>query len=185
MNKIIIMLLLLSLITPLSVQAHTTLTSSTPAEGEVLQKQPADIELVFGTVIEESGSMTLKGSNQDYKMENISINENVMTGSVNEELPNGPYIISWSIIGEDGHPIEGQVPFSLNAEMVAEEAPAEIEEPEEPEQETAAEQQSESSEAAESADNSQGGSGLLSTVLLGAAAVLVGFGLYKLLKKKA
>ena len=181
MNKIVIILLVLTFIIPLSAQAHTTLTTSTPAEGEVLLTQPKQLELVFGTVIEEGSAMELEGPTQKYEVENISINENIMTGSLDEELPNGQYMISWKIIGEDGHPIEGQVPFSLNAETVSEEPPAKSDAPEE---EPAAEPQTESPEATESADNSQGGSGLLPTVLLVAAVVLVGFGLYKLLKKK-
>ncbi len=182
MNKIVTLLLLLLVITPLSTQAHTTLTSSTPAEGEVLQVQPKEIELVFGTVIEEGSSMVLEGAEQNYDVENISINENVMTGSLTEELPNGQYIIVWKIIGEDGHPIEGQVPFGIKAEELAEEEPAESETPEE---EAAAKQQTESPEVNETVEDGGEGSGLLSTVLLIAAAVLIGFSLYKLLKKKA
>src|SRR5690606_16801030 len=187
MNRIITLLLFLMIATPLSAQAHTTLTSSTPAEGEVLQVQPKEIELVFGTVIEEGSSMVLEGAEQNYELENISINENVMTGSLTEELPNGQYIIVWKIIGEDGHPIEGQVPFGIKAEEAAEEEPAEEEsaESETPEEEPAANEQAESPEANESVESSEAGSGLLSTVLLIAAAVLIGFSLYKLFKKKA
>lgn len=188
MNKIITLLLFLMLITPLSAQAHTTLTSSTPAEGEVLSVQPEEIELVFGTVIEEGSSMSLEGPEQNYDVENISINENVMTGSLEEGLPNGQYIITWKIIGEDGHPIEGQVPFGIKAEEIAEEEPAENEAAEDElatEEDPATEQQEESSEANETVEGSEEGSGLLSTVLLLAAAVLIGFSLYKLLKKKS
>jgi methionine-rich copper-binding protein CopC len=182
MDKFIIILLLLMSAMPLSAQAHTTLTSSNPSEGEVLQMQPEQLELIFGTVIEEGSVMTLAGPDQSYEVENISINENVMTGSINTELPNGQYIIAWNIIGEDGHPIEGQLPFSVNAEAVSEE-PAD----EQPatEEQPAIDEQTENPEAAESADSSQERGGLWSTVLIAAAAVLVGFGFYKLLKKKA
>ncbi|WKA57973.1 copper resistance protein CopC [Planococcus shenhongbingii] len=182
MKKITIISIMILLMLPLSVQAHTTLISSNPAEGEVLQMQPEELELVFGTVIEEGSTMTLKGPDQSYPIEDIAISENTMTGAISEELPNGQYIIGWEIIGEDGHPIEGEVPFNLTAEAAAAEPPAENEATEE---EPVIEEQTESPEATEPSESGQEEGSPLSTILLVAAAILVGFGVYKLLKKKA
>lgn len=182
MKKIMILLLLFVGMAPFSVQAHTTLTSSNPAEGEVLAVQPDQIELIFGTVIEEGSSMTLEGPETPVEIENITISDNVMAGTISEELPNGQYIIVWKIIGADGHPIEGQIPFGVDAEVPAEEA-ADEEAPEEEiiEEEPVAQEEN---EAAENTESEGENSNVWITVLIAAAIILLAVGMAKLLKNK-
>ncbi|HSP22126.1 MAG TPA: copper resistance CopC family protein [Planococcus sp. (in: firmicutes)] len=184
MKKLIVAALLVLLVMPFTAHAHTALTSSNPAQGEVLAENPEELELVFGTIIEEGSTMTLKGPEADVALDNISISENVMKASITEALVNGQYIISWKIIGEDGHPIEGEILFSSDTapteEAVSEEVPEEAAEepaPEEQPVESSSEQQA-------AADEGTGDGGVLTILLLIAFAVLVGFGAMLLIKRK-
>ena len=180
MKKIVILALLCIFAMPLTALGHTTLTESNPAEGEVLAEIPKNIELTFGTVIEEASTMELQGENSTYTFENISVSDNILSGTVNEDLENGQYIIVWKIIGEDGHPIEGEIPFGIDAEPAAEEPVAE-EEPALEEQPAAEESVSQDEEAEVDED---GSSSPWITVLIAALAIIIIFGIIKLVKKK-
>ena len=39
-----------------------------------------------------------------------------MIGKLSQNLENGDYLIKWTIVGKDGHPIQGEVPFSVQIE---------------------------------------------------------------------
>ncbi|MGH2316829.1 copper resistance CopC family protein [Planococcus sp. SE5232] len=174
MFKKLFVLLFLIISIPFSVQAHTTLLSSTPAEGENVAEALEEVQLVFGTKIEEGSTMTIEGESESFEFANIAIAEDTMVGDFKETLPNGSYRILWNIIGEDGHPIEGEVAFgvSIEAEEEVETSPVETEVAEEL-----------ANPVVESAEGESGGN-LMVTVLLILAAVLVIYGIYKLLLKK-
>jgi methionine-rich copper-binding protein CopC len=181
MKKLLVFVLLFVLALPFSVEAHTTLTSSTPAEGEMMTEPLSEIQLEFGTAIEQGSKMNLQGEDASYEFESIEVNGNIMTGAIGEELPNGAYTVQWNIIGADGHPIEGEYSFGINVETVAEEPAAE----EPATQEPAAEEPDEAEEPAQPADSSDSGNNAFVTVLIIVAALLLVGGLYGLLKKKS
>ena len=106
-----------------------------------------------------------------------------MKGSITDVLENGQYIISWKIIGEDGHPIDGEIVFSVDApvsEVATEPSPEEpaLEEP------ASAEPVEAASENLAAANESTEDSGVLTMLLLIAITVLVGFGSVLLIKMK-
>lgn len=176
MLKKIFGLLFLIFIIPFSTLAHTTLLSSTPAEGENLTEALKEAELVFGTKIEEGSTMTIEGEGGSFEFDSIAVEGDTMSGAFSESLDNGSYRILWNIIGEDGHPIEGEIAFGVTVEE--EEAPATTETAEEPAEQSAAP----SEEAAD--EQPEEGGNLLVTILLVLAAVLAVYGIFKLLKKK-
>ncbi|WP_449444109.1 copper resistance CopC family protein [Ureibacillus acetophenoni] len=50
---------------------------------------------------------TLLNSNgESISVANISVNGNVLSGSLTDPLENGVYTVDWSVIGGDGHLIE-------------------------------------------------------------------------------
>ncbi|MDQ0428219.1 methionine-rich copper-binding protein CopC [Planomicrobium stackebrandtii] len=180
LNKFFVILSLI-LIFPFSVQAHTTLMSSTPAEGETVTEALDEVQLVFGTRIEEGSTMTIEGESGTLEFDGITVAEDSMTGEFSKPLANGNYRILWNIIGEDGHPIEGEIAFSISVEAEEEPAtaPAAEEKAEEP-----AEQSVSASEEGAAPEVAEEGSNLLVTSVLVLIAALVIFGIYKLLMKK-
>lgn len=185
MKKAIMLLCLLMMLAPMATLAHTTLSSSNPTAGQVVTEQLEQLELTFATEIEEGSSMVLQGPSGTVELTEVSIAGNVMLGTLINELADGQYTISWKIIGADGHPIEGEVPFSIEmatveAEPEAEESAEEaIEEPEaeEPEAEETADM------ATSAADNETEG-GFLTIGLVILLVVLAGAMVLLLVKKK-
>lgn len=194
MKKIMMLLILAIFSMPLIGQAHTTLSSSSPAEGDVVVEPLEEVVLTFGTVIEQGSLMTLESRGTSYEFDEITLSEGVMTGTITEELPNADYIIRWEIIGADGHPIEGEVPFELNVEAVAEEPAAEEKEPEAAQEESATEEPAIEEEPAvetatpaaeeNAAQTTEEEGNPLFTVFLVVALLAIGFIAYRLLKKK-
>ncbi|AIY04185.1 hypothetical protein Plano_0220 [Planococcus sp. PAMC 21323] len=184
MKKIMILFVLAIFALPVVGQAHTTLSSSTPAQGSVVTESLEEIVLTFGTVIEQGSTMTLESAGETYDFEEVTLSSEIMTGVIKEKLPNGSYTIQWKIIGVDGHPIEGEVPFEVAVEVVEEEPVEEtvVETEEEPvvEEELATEEQS--VQATESTE--EAGGNMLTTILLILAVVVIGFVVFRLMKKK-
>ncbi|MGE6368045.1 copper resistance CopC family protein [Planococcus kocurii] len=179
MYKKFLILVFLLLLVPVSVQAHTTLLSSTPAEGENIMEALKEVQLVFGTKIEEGSTMSIEGESGSFEFDRIVVGDNSLVGTLNEALPNGSYRILWNIIGEDGHPIEGEITFGVSIEIEEEVTPAVVsEKTEEPEAKTTAASETVAETQTESDSN------LLVTILLVLAAILVVYGIYKLLLKK-
>lgn len=179
MNRMVMLLFLSLLALPLVGQAHTTLSSSTPAEGEVVGEALEEVELTFGTTIEQASTMTLESEGMTYEFEEITLSEKIMKGTISEELPNGAYVIRWNIIGADGHPIEGEVPFELDVEVPADKPAAEEEEPVE---ETPAAEEPEVSSVQDETEADEGSPWV--TILIGAVLLAGLFGVYRMWKKK-
>ena len=110
--------------------AHTSLTESNPADGEVVIEPIQELNLIFGTKVEESSSITVIDSySQPVSIESISINYDKMTATFLQPLENGVYEVKWNIIGADGHPMEGNVSFTVDVPMTetSVEEPVEVE----------------------------------------------------------
>ncbi|AJD89537.1 hypothetical protein JMA_02200 [Jeotgalibacillus malaysiensis] len=95
--------------------AHTYLSSSTPEDGQVLTQPVEEIVLQFETEVEELSTMRLYRNDELVEMDVLRTDQNQLIGDIPEELANGTYVVDWSIIGEDGHPIEGEISFSIEA----------------------------------------------------------------------
>jgi len=121
MKKIIFAALVCFFIMSSDAYAHTGLKSSNPENGSTVTEALNEISLIFETKIEKTSSFKLlNATNDEIEVTNISIGEYEMIGSVDKSIENGPYTIQWKIIGVDGHPIEGEVPFILNAPVLEE-----------------------------------------------------------------
>jgi methionine-rich copper-binding protein CopC len=91
------------------VSAHTGLESSSPSNGETITEDIQEIALEFETVIETGSSFSLLSeAGKEIPVQDIQVNGNTLTGKASEPLENGNYNVKWSIVGEDGHPIDGE-----------------------------------------------------------------------------
>lgn len=110
--------------------AHTGLESSNPSDGSTITDPIEEITLTFLTKIEQTSSFEIHGpNNTEVPVKDIVVVDDIMTGTV-DGLDNGEYTLTWNIIGADGHPINGDVSFTVNLPAV--EAPVqEIEQEEE------------------------------------------------------
>jgi copper resistance protein C len=119
-KNILLSLLLLFTFTN-TVTAHTGLENSSPKDGEVITEQFSDISLDFETKIEQGSTFKVSVINGPVvPIANITLNEKQMTGSVEQPLENGEYLVQWAIIGADGHLIEGEFTFFVEMEQTEE-----------------------------------------------------------------
>ena len=111
-------------VTPVS--AHALLLRSTPEANAVLEKSPAQVELVFSEPLEpELSSITVFDSNNlivdagDVRVDPSNLFR--MTVSM-RSLPDGVYTVTWKVVSSiDGHQTIGTYPFAVgnaNADAV-------------------------------------------------------------------
>ncbi|EMF47281.1 hypothetical protein B481_0853 [Planococcus halocryophilus Or1] len=98
-----------------------------------------------------------------------------MTGNFSETLPNGSYRILWNIIGEDGHPIEGNIAFGMSIEVEEKEASITS---------SVVDGTASATEKKLAEVQTEKHNNIPVTILLVLAAVLMGYSIYKLLVKK-
>ncbi|MDE5055146.1 copper resistance protein CopC [Niallia taxi] len=99
--------------------AHTGLESSTPGNGEIVKEDLRKISLTFETKIEQGSNFTILNSdNKEISVKNLEKTDNQLIGSIASPLENDDYVIKWEIIGIDGHIINGEYTFTVDAPVV-------------------------------------------------------------------
>lgn len=117
MKKLILATLIFIFTISSNAYAHTHLDSSTPEDGQVVTEELSEITLHFEGKIEQTSKMVLSNSQgQTLPIGNISMEDGKMIGSLESPMENGDYLLTWNIIGADGHPIEGEISFSVDVE---------------------------------------------------------------------
>ncbi|CAK6471638.1 hypothetical protein BFRIG_01361 [Peribacillus frigoritolerans] len=98
--------------------AHTSLKDSTPKDGEVIAEPVQEVTLIFGTKVEQTSKLNVLNSNgESIPLGNFVIEADEMWATFLQPLENGDYKVNWTIIGEDGHPIDGHFSFTVNVPM--------------------------------------------------------------------
>lgn len=95
--------------------AHTELASSDPADGSTLADAPDEVVLTFEGEVGEGSSFTVTGPDGaaagEGELDLDVTDRNVLRGQV-EVAAAGEYTVSWSVVGEDEHAVEGEVTFT-------------------------------------------------------------------------
>jgi methionine-rich copper-binding protein CopC len=97
--------------------AHTALIDSFPAPGEVLDKSPSEVRLIFNESLGSGSSFEIFGENFK-KVEGISPEVDPATPS--EMIASIPplqartYTLQWTAISADGHSVTGSFSFSIS-----------------------------------------------------------------------
>ena len=117
MKKLLLFTLIFMLAFTTNAFAHTHLESSSPENGQVVTEELREIFLTFGEKLERLSTFELSNSDgQSIPVENENITiEEQMKGTLANPLENGEYTVVWKIVAADGHPIEGEFTFSVDA----------------------------------------------------------------------
>ncbi|GLO67077.1 MULTISPECIES: copper resistance protein CopC [Oceanobacillus] len=106
-----------------TVFAHTHLDSSNPEDGSTLTEAIDTIQLYFDTVIEQNASLQIENSEGDtFEATDISITDGELVATLEEDLANGSYTVTWDIIGVDGHAMQDSISFEIDADEEVEES---------------------------------------------------------------
>ncbi|MDQ1147466.1 methionine-rich copper-binding protein CopC [Bacillus sp. SORGH_AS 510] len=112
-NKISLITALLLFLLGTNVFAHSHLEDSSPKDGAVLTESLKEIKLTFETNLEPTSTFTLADANGTAVTLPVEIKGNQLVGVLQKDLANGAYSIHWKIIGTDGHPLEGDLSFTV------------------------------------------------------------------------
>ncbi|GAA4582649.1 hypothetical protein GCM10023194_18010 [Planotetraspora phitsanulokensis] len=96
-------------------QAHTTLKSSTPAknaEVEGLRK----VTLEFSESVRFPTLLVRGAGGKRYESGQPVVNGVKVSVGVDASIPAGAYTIAWRVVSEDGHPLTGEIPFTVAGE---------------------------------------------------------------------
>jgi methionine-rich copper-binding protein CopC len=97
--------------------AHNSLIGSDPKDGAALESGPARIELKFDQPVRAGGgfnTIAVIGPNNDHwEAGPATVASNVVSASVRPLGPAGEYKIGYRILSADGHPIDGELKFTL------------------------------------------------------------------------
>ncbi|MEH7014557.1 copper resistance protein CopC [Neobacillus niacini] len=193
MKKIMLILLCTLMMVPSFVSAHSSLSTSNPSEGQVVTENLEQIILTFGTSIEELSTMDLVKDGNVIPLEGIKVENKQLMGTIAKPLENGAYIIQWKIVGEDGHPIKGEINFVVQiAQNEVETNPVTPEENEATQQEGSqsnkieekSEDQNSAADTVEKTDDQKNDSSTMLTTVFIILIVIFGIVLLLFTKKK-
>ena len=106
--------------TALSVQAHTVLSGSVPADNAVETVAPESITLSFSTEVRLTGLSMVDATGAAIDLGSIpatTLKEFVIMAP---QLPPGTYRVSWRAVGADSHVVSGEFRFEV-AELLSRE----------------------------------------------------------------
>jgi methionine-rich copper-binding protein CopC len=139
MKRILLICLAALWLVPGVALAHSKLETAVPAQDATVNVSPELIELTFNTKIEKlSNFKILNAAGEEMEKDKVEVSGVTMSGALPAALPNGIYTVKWTIIGADGHSVEGDYAFTVEAPVVTEEPSAEPEATTEAPVETAA-----------------------------------------------
>ncbi|EKP95113.1 copper resistance CopC family protein [Thermaerobacter subterraneus] len=98
-------------------EAHAALVGSFPEPGAQLQEAPRKIELIFTEAVEpEFGELTLtRQGGGTVELGPMEAEGETLRAEVRGSMPAGQYVLHYKVLSQDGHPVEGDVTFSVVA----------------------------------------------------------------------
>ncbi|WP_010304345.1 copper resistance CopC family protein [Kurthia senegalensis] len=161
--------------------AHSEMSSSSPKDGETVTTQLDEISLSFAGKIEKGSSIEVtEKDGKKVAIEKIDINKEKLTATFEEPLENNEYTVDWDVISGDGHPLEGNYSFTVNA---PEEVKTTTEEKTAEKQTEKQEQVKETPKKDTSEDVTSPSTGMLISVF-GGIIILIAAGMFFLFRKK-
>lgn len=119
-----VLIVLGALLAPSQAWAHAELTGSDPVGGAALQQPPAAARLTFSDPVNPQ-LVTVAVTDQDGGHPSLPA-PNTENNQVVQPLPglsSGAYTVAYRIVSADGHPVTGQIQFTINASSPQSTAP--------------------------------------------------------------
>lgn len=95
-------------------QAHAGLTGSTPEDGATLTELPSEVVLTFSEEVSAPATVIVTGPDgSGLQTGEAEVDGDEVHQAVERAQVGGAYTIAYRVISSDGHPITGQVRFTL------------------------------------------------------------------------
>lgn len=108
--------LLIILVLPAALYAHTYIVSTEPSKNAVLQTFPKKVTINFINAYEPSFSRIEvfdQGGDKVSKQTRYLENNMSMEAELNEGLKSGEFTVKWTCFGADGHKTQGSYKFTV------------------------------------------------------------------------
>ena len=122
MKKLLVLLVSLFIVAPAS--AHTSLVSSIPSSGAVLNEVPAEVRIKFNEdllLVDDKNPNRIEvinGVGQVVSGMSVVEGPEIFTALDLSFEPSGEYLVKYRVVSADGHPIEGEYQFTIAAPEV-------------------------------------------------------------------
>ncbi|MDT8910375.1 copper resistance protein CopC [Amycolatopsis sp. PS_44_ISF1] len=96
--------------------AHNVLINSDPVTGASVATGPAKVTLTFDQYVQNAdvNQIAVTGPNGGQWAEGpVTVANNVITAPLRPLGPAGRYTVGYRILSADGHPVSGEIPFTL------------------------------------------------------------------------
>lgn len=96
--------------------AHDELTTSSPSQGQVLEKAPETLELTFsGNILNLGHEIRVTDSTgRDVTRGTMVVKDKTVSQPLNDGgTADETYTVTWRVVSQDGHPIEGKYSYSV------------------------------------------------------------------------
>lgn len=98
--------------------AHNVLTSSDPADGAVLDTAPASVSLTFDQPVQDfEPVIAVTGPNGNrFDLGPVTVSGSTVGIDLAGAGPAGDYTVAYRVVSADGHPVTGQLGYTLSAQ---------------------------------------------------------------------
>jgi methionine-rich copper-binding protein CopC len=98
--------------------AHTSLKSSNPKKGATVESLDS-VSLTFTEAVSFPVVLLRDAGGHEYHDGKPKVDGPTVTQKVGGPLASGKYTIAWRVVSEDGHPVQGEIPFTVKAPQAA------------------------------------------------------------------
>ena len=101
--------------------AHAELVNMTPANGAQLATPPTEVQMTFTESVNlvDDGIHLVDQLGATVPTPDPTVEGNTVTWPMPDDLPDGPYIVTWRVVSSDGHPISGASSFGVGTAAAA------------------------------------------------------------------
>lgn len=97
--------------------AHAKLEKTMPADKATIAKAPAEISVTFSEAPDAAVSkLSIKGPTDKVSLVKTHVMGKQLMASVQGEMTDGLYTVSWQTAGDDGHAQKGDFTFTLKTQ---------------------------------------------------------------------
>ena len=105
---------LVSALVATAVLAHAHLKKAVPADGAVVSTSPSSVVLNFSEPATLTACWIQKGDGPKQKVTGLATTPAPQISVPVPKLEAGTYVLSWRVVGDDGHVLPGQIHFTVS-----------------------------------------------------------------------